>query len=379
MTGDRVVFMMSKDPVRDSGGDVAVSNLIMELARDDFHVRCVCLSTYPDAAPDPGIVRVPKPPVSALRLAAAGIRARRSLVHTRFDVPELTVALDRTDADVFVAEHSYMAESFLASDRYGQTRLVVNTHVPESLVFGETRGLLGRFEQPRIVRDELRVAHAADTVGTFDEAEAHWYRNAGVDDARWLALTSAPHRRIDIADTGPRLVFLGDRTWPPNAEAYDILLTLWPRIAAATPGAELVVAGKSVVRQHHRTIPDGVREVGFVPDLEALLSTCRGMIAPIRTGGGVRVKLLEAAARGLPFVGTEAAWGAHAGIFESVAARSVDELVEDARRLLADPAHAVARGRRLHEITAQRWSDRVPHELVRSWLAGAVDETEAPA
>ena len=187
------------------------------------------------------------------------------------------------------------------------------------------------------------------------------------------------YRRIDIADTGPRLVFLGDRTWPPNAEAYDILLTLWPRIAAATPGAELVVAGKSVVRQHHRTIPDGVREVGFVPDLEALLSTCRGMIAPIRTGGGVRVKLLEAAARGLPFVGTEAAWGAHAGIFESVAARSVDELVEDARRLLAVPAHAVARGRRLHEITAQRWSDRVPHELVRSWLAGAVDETEAPA
>ncbi len=44
--------------------------------------------------------------------------------------------------------------------------------------------------------------------------------------------------------------------------------------------------------------PDGVRDLGFVDDLPGFLGTCRAMIAPISTGGGVRVKILDAARMG---------------------------------------------------------------------------------
>jgi hypothetical protein len=51
-----------------------------------------------------------------------------------------------------------MAESFLRSSRFGDAKLIVNTHVSDGLVWGAARGLLGRIEGPRILRDELRVA-----------------------------------------------------------------------------------------------------------------------------------------------------------------------------------------------------------------------------
>jgi hypothetical protein len=128
------------------------------------------------------LIRVRKPAVKPLALVLGAVRTRRSLVHVRFDSPELVAAIEATDADVFVAEHSYMAESFMRSSKFRARRLVVNTHVPEALVWRATRGLLGMVEAKRLTRDELRVALAANSVATFDADEAEFYRRNGVAD-----------------------------------------------------------------------------------------------------------------------------------------------------------------------------------------------------
>ncbi|MDP9167328.1 MAG: glycosyl transferase, partial [Actinomycetota bacterium] len=83
-----------------------------------------------------------------------------------------------------------------------------------------SRGLLGRVEAKRLVRDELRVARAATAVGTFDADEAEQYRRMGVAGARWFGLTLPPAQRVDVAATPPRLVLMGTRDWPPNQEAF---------------------------------------------------------------------------------------------------------------------------------------------------------------
>ncbi len=192
-----VALVMSKDPVLERGGDVELSRLLVALAADEFDVSVICLSSESGSVTAdlvPGgieLTRVRKPAIAPHRLAMDVVRTRRSLVHARFDTPALRAAIDACTADVIVAEHSYMAESFLNSARRGSARFVVNTHVSESLVWMATRGLLGRLERPRLIRDELRVARAADAVGTFDADEAEFYRTSGVPGARWLDLTPA--------------------------------------------------------------------------------------------------------------------------------------------------------------------------------------------
>lgn len=129
----------------DHGGDVELSRLVMELAAQTFEVSAICLSHEPAGgtlAFEGGVplVRVAKSGVQPLRLLLDVVRTRRSLVHARFDNDDLVAAIDAAGADIYVAEHSYMAESFLRSSRVGKSRFVVNTHVSESLVWRATRG-----------------------------------------------------------------------------------------------------------------------------------------------------------------------------------------------------------------------------------------------
>jgi len=370
----KAIFVLSKDPVLDHAGDIALGRLLMRLAADSFEVSAVSLSPQsgivtldlvPGGLP---LVRVRKSEIQPRRLLTRSLRHRRSLVHVRFDTDELVDAIEHSDADVFVAEHSYMAESFLRSSHFGAKKLVVNTNITESLVWRATRGVLGRIEEPRLLRDELRVALAADAVGTYDAESAEFYRTRGARGVRFLDITLPPGDQTDISATRPRLVFMGTRDWPPNQEAFLHALKLWPRIAAGIPDAELCVVGVKKPGAADPDYPDGVRDLGFVDDLQAFLGTCRAMIAPVKTGGGVRVKLLDAIRMGLPVVATNAAIGSLGPIFDLTPVDDDDAFIDECRRLLIDRDAAVRAGDRLFGINRDRWEQRVPHRAVEALL-----------
>ncbi len=374
----RVTFLLSKDPETEHGGDIALSRIVMRLAAEAFYTSAVCLSSETGSAvTDLGpsglpLTRVRKPAVLPRRLLVDSVRARRSIVHVRYDCDELLAAIEACDAEVFVAEHSYMAESFLRSSRFGARGLVINTINTESQVWRVTRGLLGRLEAPRILADETRVARAADAVGTYDADEADFYRRRGVRDARWIDLTIPPAERLDLSATARRLVFMGTRDWPPNQEAFLEALALWPRIAAGIPGAELCVIGAKKPGTADPVYPPGVRDLGFVDDLPGFLATCRAMMAPVTTGGGVRVKILDAASRGLPVVGTSAAVGSLGPLFELPTFDTAEAFVAECRRYLLDRAAAASAGARLFDLNREHWAQRRPHQAVADLLRAGV-------
>jgi len=367
----RATFLLSKDPLTERAGDVELGRLMMQLAADAYDVSAICLSEQTGAAQLPGgipVTRIPKPQIRPAQLLADAVRKRRSLVHVRFDTSALVAAIDGVNADVFVAEHSYMAESFLRSNKFRKSALVVNTNVSEALVWRATRGTLGLLEAPRLRRDEVRVARAANAVGTYDEPEAQFYRANGVPRARWLDLTLPPVPQVDVATSPRRLAFMGLRDWPPNQEAFLYALRLWPRIAAGIPDAELFVIGKKKPGAVDPVYPDGVRDLGFVDDLQAFLGSCRAMVAPIKTGGGVRVKILDSLRMGLPVVGTSAAIGDLGSLFGLETFDDDDGFVGECRRHLLDQSAAAAIGDRLYEINRQRWDQRLPHRAVEALL-----------
>jgi glycosyltransferase involved in cell wall biosynthesis len=366
----RVAFLLPKDPTTAHGGDVMMSKLVTSLAASAHDVVRICLS--PDFAtlpPEPGLVRVPKEPARSWRTVAKAVRHRQSLVHARFNSDAAVAAIDEVEADIYVAEHNYMAEAFLRSSRAaGPARLFVNTINSESLIWAHLHGRIGRLERPRIRRDEMRTALAAYAVSTFDADEAQWYRDGGAKRVTWLGITLPPADRFDVIDSGPRLVFLGDRTWPPNAEAADLIRSWWPEIAAGIPGAELIVVGQSARGERMYARP-GITELGFVEDLPSLLSTCRGLAAPIRTGGGVRVKILEAASHGLPVVSTTVGVGSLRKLFGITPYDDRTAFITRCRELLSDAALAAAEGARLHRANSDHWGSGRPQRMVNDWLA----------
>jgi glycosyltransferase involved in cell wall biosynthesis len=102
----------------------------------------------------------------------------------------------------------------------------------------------------------------------------------------------------------PYFTFLGSEEHFPNRDALEWLTTeVWPAISKQMPGCILRVIGSWGEASRARYSRSGVEFVGYVPDLE---SAVKGsvMLAPLRIGSGIRVKLLDAMIQGVPAVST---------------------------------------------------------------------------
>lgn len=362
---ERIAFLVGKDPELARGGDITMFGLLRQIAEERFDTEVICLSEDPSRR-TPGITRVGKPVVALPALAARSALRRRSLVHTRFDVAEMTDAIEASGASRFVAVHAYLAEPFLRARQVQPARdLLVSTEVSEAPVW-RSRGRLGGIESRRIVRDEWRVARAARAIASYDAGEVAAYRNGGVARVHWLPLTLPPVEPVNVAKTPPRLVLLGNRHWSPNARAAERLLAWWPQISAGLDGAELWLIGP---RSDGPPVDlPGVVDHGAVDDVAPLLATCRAMVAPVSVGGGVRVKVLEAAARGLPVVSSPAGVGSVEHLL-GIDPVPDGEFVARCRGLLADAGAAAEAGTALHAKNAALWHDRFGRDAVLSWMS----------
>ncbi|HYA17924.1 MAG TPA: glycosyltransferase [Bryobacteraceae bacterium] len=109
---------------------------------------------------------------------------------------------------------------------------------------------------------------------------------------------------------GPRqpytMLFLGSFRHTPNKVALEwFAREVLPLIVAKVPEARILVAGAEPPHRHSFADPaNAVDLLGFVDDVEPLFSACALFVCPIRSGSGVRVKLLEAFSSGIPVVST---------------------------------------------------------------------------
>jgi glycosyltransferase involved in cell wall biosynthesis len=104
----------------------------------------------------------------------------------------------------------------------------------------------------------------------------------------------------------PTLMLLGGYYYYPNLNAANYLIEhIWPLVRQARPDARLIIAGTQPEKiRTYSTGAPGVEFTGFVDDLDALYQGSRIVCCPIRSGGGTRVKMIEAAAYGKPIVAT---------------------------------------------------------------------------
>lgn len=152
-----------------------------------------------------------------------------------------------------------------------------------------------------------------------------------------LSLEPAHYPRAPL--DGPAVAgLIGTAGWPPTRDAVDRLLgRIWPAVHAQVPEARLRLAGRGLDPDLPGAARGGVDLLGRVESAEAFLASLSVLLYPVRRGSGMKVKVMEALACGVPVVTTpEGAEGIGStpGI---VVARTDDDLVAAAVRLLRDP------------------------------------------
>jgi polysaccharide biosynthesis protein PslH len=132
---------------------------------------------------------------------------------------------------------------------------------------------------------------------------------------------------------------IGTARWAPTKTAVERLVTkVWPLVREQQPDARLVLAG---VGMEHAAFPKlgespGVEWLGRVPSGAGFLRELALLLYPLTTGSGVKVKVLEALALGLPVVTTPDGAEGLGGLGGVVVERDDRLLAAAAARLLRD-------------------------------------------
>ena len=99
--------------------------------------------------------------------------------------------------------------------------------------------------------------------------------------------------------------FVGDLSWAPNADAIRWLRSeIWPLVRREQPDARAEILGREAPPDLLSGSREDFRFLGAGGDTRPHWRGAAVSVAPLRAGGGTRLKILEAAACGVPVVST---------------------------------------------------------------------------
>lgn len=326
----RAAFLTHTPPLPGVSGErIRNWNLMRELARRGWSVSLFALFD-PLKAPSAEDLRELERLCDSLVLQPLSVRplrrrlrmlrdlALRRAFHASFLVSGEAVAacgrwLAALDLDVLLIETHYMAP-YVPRELLG--RAVFDSHNSEArrlATMAEAhrltpRGMVARLQRGPVARFERRLAARVARVAAVSPEEVACFEPAapgrvdlvpnGVD-----CSLIEPRERVPRPDA---ILFLGSLDYSANVDALaELADEILPRLAGrklavdvvgSHPRAEVgVIARRSPVRMEIH---------GQVEDATPYWERARALVVPLRIGGGTRLKILEALARGVPVVTT---------------------------------------------------------------------------
>jgi glycosyltransferase involved in cell wall biosynthesis len=134
------------------------------------------------------------------------------------------------------------------------------------------------------------------------------------------------------------LLFTGNYEYPPNVDAaFRLAREILPGVQAQLPEAKLWLVGNAPPPEMQALANDSITVTGRVPDVRPYLAQATVFVCPLRLGAGIKNKVLEALALGLPVVATPLSVdGIEVQPGQDVLIADSDTLVDEVVRLLRD-------------------------------------------
>jgi glycosyltransferase involved in cell wall biosynthesis len=292
---------------------------------------------------------------------------------------------------------SLALRQLLDAPELAAARVVLDMHNIESALFASGKSRLGRLLRLGRKLQSIRAAEQA-ALATADEV---WVCSA-LDRDR-LERLHAPAIPVHVVQNsvpstfggtatgtadrvgqnlqGPRILFVGHLSYRPNVTAAEWLAkAIMPALRRKLPGASLVLAGRSPHRRVRALAASGIEVFENPASLAPVYASTDIAVVPLRSGGGTRIKVIEAMAAGLPVVATGLAvegLGLEPG-HHYLEAETAHQHVAGIVRLWEDPelcTHLISEG---EALVGRRYSPEIVDDLISVRLNAAFASLENP-
>jgi polysaccharide biosynthesis protein PslH len=218
--------------------------------------------------------------------------------------------------DIVQLEGSYLSLYTDTIRKASLARLILRSHNVEHLIWhriaenegSALRRLYLRGLSKKIQAWELAHLNDYDAIIPIAHQDEALYRAQG-----FRKPMRTIHGGVDLSAFAPELPlsfnlnvgFLGSLEWLPNVQGLIWFLEhVWARLREIIPGLALHVAGKNPPKHLQDLSVEGMVFHGMVADAARFMEGCHFFIVPLRSGGGMRIKVIEAMAMGRSVVST---------------------------------------------------------------------------
>lgn len=249
--------------------------------------------------------------------------------------------------DILWFEHTVSLECIQVLNKVVKADFVVcNSHNVEYLLAKQLANPVKASvcESSRIMATEAKCLRSVNLTLMCSEADKCEFRRLCPSAELLVAPNGVELAYFSTGDSrrhdGKTLLFTGSISYKPNFEGITSFLDrIFPLIKAKEPGVKLIIAGRSADLLQ-RAVSGDIEVVSDPEDMRVQFCRATVAVVPLKSGGGTRLKILEAMAMGVPVVsstiGAEGV-GYRSGVDLKIA-DSPEDFADTVVELLRDPA-----------------------------------------
>lgn len=315
-------------PILD-GGRLATHHLLLNLLDIGFHVKNLTIETqkhpFISTSFPPEIADIIKPEAvfidTKLNVWAAikamlkkesynVIRYRSSKVEEK-----LVQLLTKNKYDIIIIESTFLLIYLSVFRQFSDAKIIVRSHNVEYRIWRQAakkekfyfKKLYYSKLAEQLKKFELHHLNLVDGVFCISGQDKEFFRRRGVR-ARMEVVPVFMEVKSEyvVNYSSNDFFYIGSMNWKPNIDAVKwIVNTIAPRFRKINSEFRFHIAGSSMTRGMKSLQDKNIIFHGKVDDVYDFMSKHGTLIVPLKTGSGIRIKILEALSIGVPIISTD--------------------------------------------------------------------------
>ena len=291
---------------------------------------------------------------------------------------KLIEVLHSTAFDIVQIETVYMSPYIKLIRENSKAKIILRAHNIEHLIWGRitesTKNPIKKAYLSHLSRTlknyENAILEFYDGIVPISEKDAGFFKKVSKTPVRAVSFGINP-KKLKIAQDKPvenALFHIGSMNWIPNEEGVRWFLDeAWPLISSNLPSLKLYLAGREMPQWLSNLNSQNVEVVGEVPDAQEFIQSKAISIAPLFSGSGIRIKIIESMAMGKAVISTKiGAEGIHYTDGKDILiANTAQEFLKATKYLYENPAKRTEIGENARKLIFEKHnSEKIIRTLV---------------